>query len=143
MSNSTKQDQRIADELGKHRLASPSPGLQDRVLRAALQVMREKELEPDDISWKLPVFRFAACLGLGIALILAGNMAGNFVATQWQYSPSSHGRQGSDASFLAGLADAPAMDKLAAIEASRSRDAALDQLLTYRQQMQESQGSFD
>jgi hypothetical protein len=141
MSDSTKQDPRIADELGKHRLAPPSLDLQDRVLRAARQALATREREVDDIPWKLPVFRFAACLVIAVLLIFAGNLAGDYFIAQWQTSPASLGQSASNTTSIAALADAPFMVRLATSDPARSQSVAREQFLNYRRQVQELSGS--
>lgn len=58
------------DLISRHRLALPGPGLQERVLRAAKDAWEEI---PEEVSWKMPVLRFAACLALSGLLIAAAN----------------------------------------------------------------------
>jgi hypothetical protein len=141
MRSSTKQDQRIAEELGKYRLALPSLGLEDRVLRSASQVTSKKELELNDIPWKLPVFRFAVCLVTAVLLIFAGNLAGDYVIAQGQTSPASLDQSAADPTSIAGSADAPFMVRLATSDPARSQSVALEQFLNYRRQVQELSGS--
>jgi hypothetical protein len=142
MSNSMEQDPRLADELGKHRLAPSSLDLQDRVLSAARRAMEAREPEIDDVSWKFPVFRFAVCLMIAALLIFAGNLAGDHVIAQWQASSASLDRPTSDTTSIAGLADPPFMVRLAASDPSRSQSVAREQLLNYRRQVQELLGRY-
>jgi len=138
MSNSTGQDPRIAEELAKHRLAPPSLDLQERVLRAARQAMETREPESDDVSWRLPVFRFASCFVIAVLLIFAGMRAGDRVLLQWQGSP---GLVSDDAS-TAGLADAPFMVKLVVSDPIRSQSIAREQFSNYLRQVRELSGSY-
>ncbi len=142
MSNSTEQDPRIADELGKYRLAPPSLDLQDRILRVARLAIEAREPETDDVSWKLPIFRFAMCLVFAVILIFAGNLAGDYVIAQWQTSPASLDQSASDPASIAGLADAPFMARLATSDPARSQSVAREQFLNYRRQVQELSGSY-
>jgi hypothetical protein len=141
MRSSTKQDQRIAEELGKYRLALPSLGLEDRILRSASQVMSKKELELNDIPWKLPVFRFAMCLVAAVLLIFAGNLAGDYIIAQWQAYPASLDQSASDPTSIAGSADSSFMVRLATSDPARSQRVAREQFLNYRRQVQELSGS--
>jgi hypothetical protein len=142
MSNSTKPDPIIADELGKHRLTPPSLDLRDRVLRAARRAMEAREPETDDVSWKLPVFRFAVCLVIAVLSIFAGNLAGDYVIAQWQTSPASLDQSASDPISIAGLADAPFMVRLVASDPDRSQSVEREQFMNYRRQVQELSGSY-
>jgi hypothetical protein len=114
----------VANEI-QSRLASPSPDLHDRVLRAARQAMATKEMEPEDIPWKFPVFRLAACLVMAVLLIFAGNLAGDLATAQWQYSSPPLDRSDPEIDFLAGLADSPILAKLIAVEAARPERVSL------------------
>ena len=137
MRNSTKQDQRVAEEFSKYRLAAPSPGLQDRVLQSASQAMREKGPELDDIPWKFPVFRFAVCLVIAAFLIVAANSAGDYIAAQGKTSLASIDRPDANTISAAGLADAPLMVRLSASDPARLRRVAQEQFLNYWRQVQE------
>jgi|WetSurMetagenome_2_1015567.scaffolds.fasta_scaffold1028370_2 hypothetical protein len=141
MSNSMEQGPRIADELGKHRLAPPSLDLHDRVLRAARQALATRERVVDDIPWKLPVFRFAVCLVTAVLLIFTGNLAGDYVIAQWQTSPASLDQSASDPTAIAGSADSSFMVRLATSDPARSQRVAREQFLNYRRQVQELSGS--
>jgi len=104
--------------------------------------LEDGEPEPDDVSWKLPVFRFAACMMIAVLLIFAANLAGDYVIAQWQASPASLYQSVSDTASIAGLADAPFMDRLAASDPTRSQSVAREQFLNYRRQVQEMLGSY-
>ncbi len=85
MKDSTEQDQRITSELGRYRLASPSPGLHDRVLRAARETMTGCDPE---LHWanrwlrvcrafqqEILAFASSLMLILGVALQLGGGQS--------------------------------------------------------------------
>ncbi len=70
--------------ISRHRLAEPSPGLQERVLRAGKNAWER----PDEIPWRIPVLRFAACLALSVVLIAVANSTAPRFVTEEQRPPA-------------------------------------------------------
>lgn len=55
--------------ISRHRLADPGPRLQEQVLRAAKNAWEI----PEEVPWRMPVLRFAACLVAAALIIAAAN----------------------------------------------------------------------
>ncbi len=85
MKASREQDQRIDREFGRYRLAPPSPGLHDRVMRAAREALADSEA---DVLWtdrclracrafqqEILAFASALMLILGVVTQLGGNQS--------------------------------------------------------------------
>ncbi len=85
MRNPAEQDQNIAKDLEKYRLAPPSPDLHDRILRAAREAMAHSKAEPGWIdrrfrqcsafSQEILAFASAVMLVLGLLMQLAGGQS--------------------------------------------------------------------
>jgi hypothetical protein len=129
MKESAEQDRLVVEELGKYRLASPSPDLRDRILRAARQAMTTKDSEFDEIPGTGPVLRFAACVAIAIILIFAGNRVGHVDAAQWQHLPAPLDRRVPETDALAESANCSILAKLAAAEAVRPDEITLQNFL--------------
>ncbi|MDZ7615659.1 MAG: hypothetical protein U1E05_01565 [Patescibacteria group bacterium] len=79
MSAPFEQEHPLDGDFAQVHLAGPSAGLQDRVLKAGHAAWAEVAVSAD-VSWRLPVLRFAACATAATLLIGMANMAdGHFV----------------------------------------------------------------
>ncbi len=77
MSKSTDHDQSIAEEIHRLRLDAPSRLLHERVMRAARTAWAAPDATPSDVSWRLPVLRFAASLACALTLVSLAHISGS------------------------------------------------------------------
>jgi hypothetical protein len=84
MSKSTDHDQSIAEKIHRLRFDAPSPLLHERVMRAARTAWAATDTAPSDISWRLPVLRFAASLACALTLVSFVHITGGHHTPPWR-----------------------------------------------------------
>jgi hypothetical protein len=84
MDYSNEQDHHDSMEMNRHRLAPPSPDLQERVLRSAHEAWTSTDVASAEFSWGFPVLRLAASLALAMILISFANYADKRSLAKWQ-----------------------------------------------------------
>jgi hypothetical protein len=77
MSKSTDYDPSIPEGIHRLRLDAPSPLLRERVMCAARTAWAAADTTPSDISWGLPVLRFAASLACALTLVSLAHISGS------------------------------------------------------------------
>jgi|GEM_PF-6116600 len=87
--DSNEPDCLDAELLNRYRLSAPSPGLRNRVLRAAHEAAVTPETVSSDVSWRVPIFRLAASVALTLILVRLANSAERRSRAPWLPTPQA------------------------------------------------------
>jgi hypothetical protein len=81
---SNENNRPVEDLLGRYRLSAPSVELKNRVMRSAQEAWNTCEPRSEEVSWRLPLFRFAASIALTLLLVRLANNEAHRAITRWE-----------------------------------------------------------
>ena len=136
MDYSKEHDPLDSGEMGRHRLAASSPGLQERVLRAARDAWAEAAdtTSPPDVAWAFPCLRLVASLAVAVILVCFANTVNTHSTARWRPFSQAASATGT---YPAARNPAGGLSMLAAAAASLPDKNASKNLLRRRRQVQE------
>lgn len=137
MTHSSEEDRLDSGEMGRHRLAAPSPGLRKRVLRLARDAWAAADTVSDDVPWTLPAFRLAASVVAAALLICFASIMDRHSVAQWQPSGQPSGQAVAAASAYSASRNRPELAKFAAAAAALPDKNASKGVLLRLQQARE------
>ena len=135
MDYSNEHDPLGPGEMGRHRLAASSPGLQERVLRAAHDAWAAADTtSPPDVAWAFPCLRLVASLAVAVIFVCFANTVNTHSTARWLPFSQAASATGT---YSAARNPAGGLSMLAAAAASLPDKNASKNLLRRRRQVQE------